>query len=88
MTKPKPPKPDCPNPPSFETHMWLHARNSSFTLSLLGKDSDNMISDARAGICRNKDGSWNWTIFNSPFNGNEPSRKHAKKAVHKAFFPE
>lgn len=75
-------------PPSIETHQWLHARNSDFSLSLLGKNSQNIIADARAGICKNKDGSWNWAIFNSPLYGNEPSRKEAKKAVYNAFFPD
>lgn len=73
-------------PPDFDVYEWLCTGNGE--IYLLGHNRTNIIQDAKAGVCKSKNGSWNWTIFCSPFCGNEPTRKDAKKAVYNAYFPE
>ncbi len=69
-------------PEDFDQCDW-HCVNDGVYLFAVSKEK--IIDHKYALVKRKDDGSFDWSIVGSRFQGNEPSRKLAKEAVGKIF---
>lgn len=69
--------------PIPEYYQWAVMAAPAYGVIALGYVSGNQITDIRATIERIPDGSWIWNLYDTSFDGNEPSANLANEAVKK-----
>ena len=72
-------------PDDYDKSGWHCIKPKFYVFGVVKNVELKRVITPYAAAERQADGSWNWKIANTRFQGSEPSRKRAIKAVRKTF---